>query len=154
MGADLEATVEESDGQRQVFRVPYTSLPDMIRPGAMRYSVAAGKYRSQGRDVKEPVVFSGGLERGFEYFTLGGALLASDRYQTLSAGVSGMPGISVLSPLRLHMPATTILKTRTTPATVRRYGSSMPAILKHRIPRCRSSATSIVQKIFLSSVNI
>ncbi|HGU6361040.1 TPA: fimbria/pilus outer membrane usher protein, partial [Citrobacter farmeri] len=92
VGADLEATVEESDGQRQVFRVPYTSLPDMIRPGAMRYSVAAGKYRSQGRDVKEPVVFSGGLERGFEYFTLGGALLASDRYQTLSAGVSWNAG--------------------------------------------------------------
>ncbi|MFA9596894.1 fimbria/pilus outer membrane usher protein [Citrobacter telavivensis] len=92
VGADLEATVEESDGQRQVFRIPYTALPDMIRPGAVRYSVAAGKYRSQGRDVREPVVISGGLDRGFENFTLGSALLASDHYQTLSAGVSWNAG--------------------------------------------------------------
>lgn len=92
VGADLEATVEESDGQRQVFRVPYTALPDMIRPGAVRYNVSAGQYRRQGRDIKAPVVLSGGLERGFERFTLGSSLLASDRYQTLSAGASWNAG--------------------------------------------------------------
>ncbi|MFS6935175.1 fimbria/pilus outer membrane usher protein [Klebsiella oxytoca] len=92
VGADLEATVEESDGQRQVFRVPYTALPNMIRPGAVRYSVAAGQYRSQGSGVKEPVVISGALERGFEHFTFGSSLLASAHYQTLSTGVSWNAG--------------------------------------------------------------
>ncbi|WP_058910916.1 fimbria/pilus outer membrane usher protein [Entomohabitans teleogrylli] len=88
VGADLEVTVEEADGQRQVFRVPYTALPNMIRPGALRYSAAAGKYRSQSAGTQEPALVNGVIEYGFEHFTLSGTALASEDYQSLSAGLA------------------------------------------------------------------
>ena len=88
VGADLEVTVEESDGQQQVFRVPYTTLPNMIRPGALRYSAATGKYRNQGSDVKEPWLVNGSMEYGFEQFTLSGTSLITNDYQTVSAGLA------------------------------------------------------------------
>jgi outer membrane usher protein len=53
-GADLEVTVEEADGDRQVFRVPYSTLPSMIRPGALRYSTALGQYRQNSHSDGEP----------------------------------------------------------------------------------------------------
>lgn len=88
VGADLEVTVEESDGQHQVFRVPYTALPNMIRPGAFRYSTAAGKYRSQSSGTDEPWLVNSSLEYGFEHFTLSGTALASKNYQSISAGAA------------------------------------------------------------------
>lgn len=88
VGADLAVTVEESDGQVQVFHVPYTALPNMIRPGTTRYSLAAGRYRNQGSRAEEPWVTTGSLERGFEHFTLNSSAVASEDYQSLSAGVA------------------------------------------------------------------
>lgn len=88
VGADLDVTVEESDGRVQYFRVPYTALPNMIRPGAFRYSLAAGKYRSQNSDTEKPFVLSGSMEYGFEYLTFNSSLLASEDYQSLSAGAA------------------------------------------------------------------
>lgn len=88
VGADLDVTVEEADGQRQVFHVPFTALPNMIRPRAIRYSLAAGKYRNQSSNVREPIMVASSLEYGFENFTAGSAILASDRYQTISTGIA------------------------------------------------------------------
>lgn len=88
VGADLEVAVEESDGQTQVFHVPYTALPNMIRPGTSRYSLAAGRYRNQGSRTEEPWVTTGSLEYGLEHFTLNGSAVASEDYQSLSAGVA------------------------------------------------------------------
>ncbi|AST80051.1 TPA: fimbria/pilus outer membrane usher protein [Citrobacter farmeri] len=88
VGADLDVTVEESDGQFQVFRVPYTALPNMIRPGAFRYSATAGKYRSQNAGTEEPLLATGSLEYGFEHFTLNSSLLTSEDYQSLSTGLA------------------------------------------------------------------
>lgn len=88
VGADLEVSVEESDGQVQVFRVPYTVVPGMIRPGAMRYNIAAGQYRTQDNSVDTPWVSTGNLEYGFEHLTLNGTYLASTDYQSLAAGAA------------------------------------------------------------------
>lgn len=88
VGADLEVTVEESDGQIQRFRVPYTALPNMIRPGALRYSLASGQYRSQNHLAREPWVTSGSLEYGFEHVTFNSSFLASPGYQSLSTGLA------------------------------------------------------------------
>ncbi|QST30935.1 fimbrial biogenesis outer membrane usher protein (plasmid) [Escherichia albertii] len=86
-GADLEVTVEETDGTRQQFTVPYTSLPNMIRPGATRYSLSAGEYRNSGGGDR-PLLGALSLERGFEAFTLNTAGLGSAHYQSLAAGVA------------------------------------------------------------------
>lgn len=87
VGADLEVTVEETDGTRQVFTVPYTSLPNMIRPGATRYSLSAGEYRDSNQSDR-PLMGTLSIERGFEAFTLNATGLGSERYQSLAAGAA------------------------------------------------------------------
>ena len=88
VGADLAVTIEESDGQIQFFRVPYTALPNMIRPGAIRYNVAAGEYRTQGGGGDKPVLATGDIEYGFEAFTLSGMWLMAKDYQAASAEIA------------------------------------------------------------------
>lgn len=88
VGADLNVTVEEADESKQVFSVPYTSLPNLIRPGAMRYNLAAGQYRADGQPGEKPMVGSGSIEYGFESFTLNNTVLASDKYQSIAVGAA------------------------------------------------------------------
>lgn len=88
VGADLDVTVEEADGTKQVFRVPYTSLPNMIRPGAMRYNTAIGQYRNNGQPGDKPLLGSASIEYGFESFTLNNTLLAAENYQSLGIGAA------------------------------------------------------------------
>ncbi|VUS22491.1 fimbria/pilus outer membrane usher protein [Klebsiella spallanzanii] len=42
---DLYVTVEEADGGKQQFVVPFASLPLMLREGQMEYELTSGKYR-------------------------------------------------------------------------------------------------------------
>ncbi|QIU88424.1 fimbria/pilus outer membrane usher protein [Yokenella regensburgei] len=88
VGSDLDVTVEESDGQVRAFRVPYTALPGMIRPGTTRYSVAVGTWRSAGSVASEPVLMTGSLEYGFEHFTLNSSSVMAEYYQMLSVGAA------------------------------------------------------------------
>ncbi|NYY80097.1 hypothetical protein DMH27_00885 [Raoultella planticola] len=80
--------VEESDGQIQSFRVPYTALPGMIRAGAIRYSLAAGTWRGPDGGTSEPALLSGTLEYGFEHFTLNSASVMTENYQMFSSGAA------------------------------------------------------------------
>lgn len=86
MGADLDVTLEETDGSEQKFSVPYTSLPNMIRPGALRYSLSVGEYRDNQSD--KPVMGALSIERGFEAFTLNVSGLGSDDYQSVAVGAA------------------------------------------------------------------
>ncbi|KAG5735751.1 hypothetical protein E4T56_gene5713, partial [Termitomyces sp. T112] len=47
-GGDLVVTVLEADGGQQSFKVPYAALPQMLRPGILRYSLAGGEFRYGG----------------------------------------------------------------------------------------------------------
>lgn len=89
IGADLSVTVEESDGSKQQFTVPYTSLPNMIRPGTWRYSASAGRYRDSGLSY-QPLVSQGSLQYGFDKFTLGDLVLVGEGYRStaLSSAVN------------------------------------------------------------------
>lgn len=87
VGADLEITVEEADGSVQVFTVPYTSLPNMLRPNTMRYSVSVGEYRDKNLSDK-PVFAAASLERGFDALTLNTSVLGSKDYQAASIGAA------------------------------------------------------------------
>lgn len=42
-GNDLEVTVEESDGSKRTFIVPYSSVTQMLRPGTTKWEFGAGK---------------------------------------------------------------------------------------------------------------
>ncbi|WP_172731520.1 fimbria/pilus outer membrane usher protein [Pluralibacter gergoviae] len=90
-GADLEVTVEEADGSEQKFTVPYTSLPIMIRPGAMRYSFSAGEYRNSS-NIDSTIIGALSFERGFERFTFNASGLGSQHYQSLAVGSAWSAG--------------------------------------------------------------
>jgi outer membrane usher protein len=42
---DLTVTIKEANGSEKSFAVPYSSLPESIRPGLSRYNLAVGKTR-------------------------------------------------------------------------------------------------------------
>lgn len=83
IGADLDVTVEESDGSKQQFTVPYTSLPNMLRPGTWRYSLSAGRYRDDGLSY-QPMVAQGSLQYGWDKITLGDLVVAGEGYQSMA----------------------------------------------------------------------
>lgn len=49
-GGDLDVTVDEADGSRQTFSVPYASVVEQLRPGAVRFELVGGNIRSDNLD--------------------------------------------------------------------------------------------------------
>jgi outer membrane usher protein len=88
MSGDLAVAVTEADGSVRSFVVPYSALPVMLRPGAAKYEVTAGRYdggSTQGSRRSDFVLATliYGLPKNL---TLYGGLLASQRYSALSLG--------------------------------------------------------------------
>lgn len=85
---DLYVTVEEADGSRQNFVVPYASLPLMLREGQMEYEITSGKYRPYDGDVDEKpftqATISYGALSNTTFYT---GLQAASSYQALAFGV-------------------------------------------------------------------
>lgn len=84
---DLYVTVEESDGSRQNFVVPYASLPLMLREGQMEYEITSGKYRPYGGNIDEKpftqATISYGVLSNTTFYT---GLQAASNYQALAFG--------------------------------------------------------------------
>ncbi|WP_244633611.1 fimbria/pilus outer membrane usher protein [Erwinia persicina] len=85
---DLDVAVTEADGSVHSFVVPYSSLPVMLRPGAVKYEVTAGRYdggTTQGS--RESAFMLATLVYGLpKNLTLYGGLLTSQNYSALSMG--------------------------------------------------------------------
>lgn len=47
-GADLEVIVKEADGSMSYYRVPYSSVPNMLQPGVSKYEFSAGRSHIEG----------------------------------------------------------------------------------------------------------
>ncbi|MFM5170619.1 fimbria/pilus outer membrane usher protein [Aeromonas veronii] len=92
IGSDLDVTVEESDGSVQRFTVPYTALPNMIRPDATRYSMSFGEYRGAYGNKSNPLLGTLSLEHGFDSFTLNSSALGAEEYQSLAMGAAWNAG--------------------------------------------------------------
>ncbi|MBW7984950.1 fimbria/pilus outer membrane usher protein [Enterobacillus tribolii] len=87
-GGDLRVNVREADGSMQTFTVPYASLAQLLRPGAERYSVTAGKLRSAALSSK-PEFYEATYQRGMtNAITAYGGLQASTHYAALQLGAS------------------------------------------------------------------
>ena len=89
-GGDLEVSVLEADGREQKYTVPYAAVPRMLRPGASRFSLAAGQFRDGGGagDVKAPVVqatWQRGVSNGS---TMYGGVQLAQRYGAVLAGAA------------------------------------------------------------------
>ena len=46
-GGDLLVTIQESDGRIRRFSVPYSSVPQLLKPGVSRYNISIGKVDEQ-----------------------------------------------------------------------------------------------------------
>ena len=85
---DLYVTVEEADGSRQNFVVPYASLPLMLREGQMEYEITSGQYRPYDDNVDEKpftqATISYGALSNTTFYT---GIQAASNYQALALGV-------------------------------------------------------------------
>ena len=87
---DLEVTVKETNGKESNFVVPYSSVPQLLREGFSRYSVAAGEIRDTWlRD--DPKAVEGTFQYGlFNNLTgyIGGQSAFEGDYASLMTGVA------------------------------------------------------------------
>ena len=87
-GGDLLVTVEESNGERQVFSVPWTTPPVALREGYLKYNLMAGQYRPAVPSVQEAPVVQATLMYGLPWdLTAYGGLQWSEHYQSASLGM-------------------------------------------------------------------
>ncbi|HHG8773640.1 TPA: fimbrial biogenesis usher protein [Raoultella planticola] len=87
-GGDLQVTVKEADGSRQVFTVPWSTVPVLQREGHTRYALTAGEYRSGNDQQEKPKFVQGALLHGLpEGWTLYGGAQLADRYRAFNLGV-------------------------------------------------------------------
>ena len=69
-GGDLLVTIEESDGRTRTFTVPYAAVPNLLRPGRVKYSFALGTLNDTNLSAN-PMIVDGVYQRGLNNFLTG-----------------------------------------------------------------------------------
>ncbi|MDU5779504.1 MAG: fimbria/pilus outer membrane usher protein [Pantoea sp.] len=86
-GGDLQVQIAEENGRVSEFTVPFASVPNLVRPGQIRYSLAAGRYRS-GSNQDNPLFFQGEIFYGWDHgLTFYSGTQMANRYQALAGGL-------------------------------------------------------------------
>lgn len=87
-GGDLQVTVHETDGNNQVFVVPYQTPAVALHEGYLDYSLMAGKYRPSDADVVDANVAQAVMMYGLPWnLTVYGGWQGATHYQSLAAGL-------------------------------------------------------------------
>lgn len=77
---DLHVTLIESDGTKSSFLVPFSAVPDSVRPGKIKYSFASGKTRNL---IEDKIFLDSSLQFGLNNsVTLGGGIRAATDYKS------------------------------------------------------------------------
>ena len=96
-GGDLDVTITEGDGRVRTFTVPYSSVPQLLRPGMHRYSLTAGTLRNT-QLASTPMLLEATYQRGLTNMVTGyGGVQASRRYAAALGGVALGTPIGALS---------------------------------------------------------
>lgn len=83
---DLEVVVQEADGSKQSFRVPFSAVPGMLKEGVSEFTAVAGKVKQSTVD-DNPGFIQGTLRYGISNLITGyTGMIISDNYQ---AGLLG-----------------------------------------------------------------
>ncbi len=145
-GGDLEVSVTEADGRVHTYSVPYASVPQLLRPGVTRFSVAAGELRDESIQHK-PDVVQATMQRGFSNLLTGYAgaegsqgyravLLGSalnTRYGAFALDVTTartqIPGMDTLSGQSVRLSYSKIMAQTGTSLTVAAYRYSTSGYL-------------------------
>ena len=79
---DLEILVQEADGSKQSFQVPFSAVPGMLKEGVSEFSAVAGKVK-QSTVNDNPDFIQGTLRYGISNLTTGYmGMIISDNYQS------------------------------------------------------------------------
>ncbi|MEO8811174.1 MAG: fimbria/pilus outer membrane usher protein [Rhodanobacter sp.] len=145
-GGDFEVSVLEANGREHRFSVPYASVPQLLRPGLTRFSVAAGQLRDESIQHK-PGVAQGTLQRGFTNLLTGyagveassgyGAMLLGSALNTahgafaidMTAARAQIPGVDTLSGQSVRLSYSKVLAQTGTSLTVAAYRYSTSGFL-------------------------
>lgn len=87
-GGNLDVTIEEADGSQQNYSIPYAAVSQLLRPGSQRYSLSAGKLRSDNVP-DDPSLLEATYQRGFSNSLTGyGGVQANQDYQAVKLGAA------------------------------------------------------------------
>lgn len=85
---DLDVEVTEADGQVERFTVPFSAVPQLLRPGQHRFTATAGELRD-ARLHDAPRFLEGTLRKGINSrLTVYGGVTAADGYTAALAGAA------------------------------------------------------------------
>lgn len=86
-GGDLSVTIQENDGSKTQYSVPFASVPNLVRTGQLKYALGAGKFRP-ANNQNAPQFAQGELFFGWQYgLTFYGGAQFSSNYNALALGV-------------------------------------------------------------------
>ncbi|HEX4500381.1 MAG TPA: fimbria/pilus outer membrane usher protein [Scandinavium sp.] len=88
-GGKLEVTIREADGSETHTTVAYSSVPQLLRAHQMKYSLAMGRYRSNGNAIEQdPQIVQAALSWGLPFnITAYGGAQYQNKYRALSIGL-------------------------------------------------------------------
>ncbi len=145
-GGDLEVSVSEANGRVHTFSVPYASVPQLLRPGVNRFSLAAGQLRDESIRHK-PDVVQATMQRGLTNMLTGyagvegsqgyGAVLLGSALNTsygafamdITAAHTRIPGMDTLSGQSVRLSYSKIMAQTGTSLTVAAYRYSTSGYL-------------------------
>lgn len=110
-GGNLDVNVTEADGSVQMFRVPYASVTQLLRPGSHRYDVVAGRLNDPSLSFN-PTLYQATYQRGLSNILTGyGGIQGSGAsYYALQLGVAVSTAIGAFSTdvtqARVHLKTT------------------------------------------------
>ncbi|WP_312240973.1 fimbria/pilus outer membrane usher protein [Pantoea sp.] len=85
---DLKVTVTEADGAVSTFTVPFSAVPESMRPGLSRYSVEVGKVNnSKNKDFFADLIWQRGISNSVT--TNSGLRMANNYHAVVLGGVYG-----------------------------------------------------------------
>ncbi|MDK6932426.1 fimbria/pilus outer membrane usher protein [Klebsiella aerogenes] len=110
-GGNLDVTVTEADGSVQTFQVPFASVTQLLRPGAHRYNVVAGRLNDPSLSIN-PTLYQATYQRGLSNILTGYAGIQGSgaSYYAIQLGMAISTAIGAFSAdvtqARVHLQTT------------------------------------------------
>jgi len=131
IGGDLTVTITESDGSQHQFTIAYAGTAELVRPGSVHYTAAAGVHDNPALSSK-PAFAMGHARRGFSNrMTASAGMIVTDGYTALSAGMALNLPVGAL--------ATDVAFATTRTTTRRERGSSVRMTWAKILPGARTN---------------
>lgn len=127
-GGNLSVSITEADGHIRTFTVPFSGITQLLRPGASRWQIAAGRYRYSDR-IFNDLVFQATYQHGVNNdVTINSSLSSAPHYLSGGAGLAFNTPVGTVS-ADLMLARTTFANTSATD-----HGYSIHANYTAKVP--------------------